>query len=65
MTWFCHRVKIYSINCPKPLTASRLKTLEEKNMQITPIPLPLEIDLETDEEYSEEVGKRRGRDPAE
>lgn len=65
MTSSCHRIKIYSINRSKPLTAKRLKMLEEKNTPIIPITHPMEFDLETQEEYDKEMEKRGGRDPLE
>ncbi|KAF2193927.1 molybdopterin binding oxidoreductase [Zopfia rhizophila CBS 207.26] len=65
VTSSCHRIKIYSINRSKPLTAKRLKLLEEKGLSILPITQPLEIDLESNEEYLEEMAKREGRDPLE
>ncbi|KAK8018812.1 molybdopterin binding oxidoreductase [Apiospora marii] len=65
VTSSCHRVKIYSMNRSKPMTAQRLKLLEEKGMSILPITRPLEIDLETDEHYDQAMEAMGGRDPKE
>ncbi|KUI74367.1 Sulfite oxidase, mitochondrial [Cytospora mali] len=63
VTSSCHRIKIYSINRSKPVTAQRLKALEKAGIPIIPITHPLEIDLETREHYDEAMSKRGGRDP--
>jgi len=60
-----HRVKIYSINKSRPLTAARLKLLEEKGVPIVPITHPMEFDLQSEEDYMEEMKKQGGRDPLE
>ncbi|KAL1304367.1 hypothetical protein AAFC00_003370 [Neodothiora populina] len=65
VTSSCHRVKIYSINRSKPLTAARLQLLKEKNIPMVPITHPLEVDLESQEHYDEEMARRGGRDPSE
>lgn len=65
VTSSCHRVKIYSMNRSKPLTAQRLKVLEEKGMSMFPLTRPLEIDLETDEHYDKAMEAQGGRDPKE
>ncbi|KAK8068796.1 molybdopterin binding oxidoreductase [Apiospora phragmitis] len=65
VTSSCHRVKIYSMNRSKPLTAQRLKLLEEKGMSMLPITRPLEIDLESDEHYDKAMEAMGGRDPKE
>lgn len=65
MTSSCHRVKIYSMNRSRPLTAQRLKLLEEKGMSMLPITQPLEIDLESDEHYDKAMEAMGGRDPKE
>lgn len=49
----------------KPLTAARLKLLEEKGIPMIPITQPLEIDLESQEHWEEEMRRRGGRDPVE
>jgi len=59
------RVKIYSINRTKPMTAKRLKQFEEKGLSIWPITRPTPFDLETEEEYLEQMKLREGRDPEE
>jgi sulfite oxidase len=59
------RVKIYSINRTKPMTAKRLKQFEEKGQSIWPITRPVPFDLETEEEYLEQMKLREGRDPEE
>lgn len=58
-------MKIFSINKSRPVTAQRLKLLEEKGIPIIPITHPLEIDLESPEHYEEEMRKQGGRDPEE
>lgn len=63
--WYSHRVKIYSINKSRPLTAARLKLLEEKNVPIVPITHPMEFDLESEDHYMEEMRKQGGREPEE
>ncbi|KAK8097660.1 uncharacterized protein PG998_013146 [Apiospora kogelbergensis] len=65
VTSSCHRVKIYSMNRSRPLTAQRLKLLEEKGMSMLPITQPLEIDLESDEHYDKAMEAMGGRDPKE
>lgn len=60
-----HRIRIYSINRSRKLTADRLKVLEEKGMSILPITHPIEFDLESDEHYDAEMAARAGRDPVE
>ncbi|THW92309.1 molybdopterin binding oxidoreductase [Aureobasidium pullulans] len=65
VTSSCHRVKIYSINKSRPLTAARLKLLEEKGVPIVPITHPMEFDLQSEEDYMEEMKKQGGRDPLE
>jgi sulfite oxidase len=60
-----HRVKIYSINKTRPLTAHRLKVLKEKGVPIVPITHPMEFDLQSDEDYQEEMRKQGGREPEE
>jgi sulfite oxidase len=60
-----HRVKIYSINKTRPLTAHRLKVLEAKGVPIVPITHPMEFDLQSDEDYQEEMRKQGGREPEE
>lgn len=63
VTSSCHRIKIYSINKSKAVTAQRLKALEKANIPMIPITHPLEIDLESQEHYDKAMAKRRGRDP--
>lgn len=65
MTSSCHRIKIYSINKSRPLTAQRLKLLKAKGYSITPITQPAEIDLESDDEWRANMTARGGRDPEE
>ncbi|KAI5238835.1 molybdopterin binding oxidoreductase [Aureobasidium subglaciale] len=65
VTSSCHRVKVYSINKSKPLTAARLRVLEEKGVPIVPITHPMEFDLESEEHYQDEMRKQGGRDPEE
>lgn len=65
VTSSCHRIKVYSINKARPATARRLKTLEEKGIDLLPITRPLEIDLESDEDYEREMAARGPRDPVE
>ena len=65
MTSSCHRVKVYSINKSKPVTARRLEALENAGIPMVPITHPLEIDLESQEDYDEIMVKRGGRDPKE
>ena len=65
VTSSCHRISIYSINRSRPLTARRLKEIEEKGQTLLPITHPLTIDLETDEHYEEEMERLGGRDPEE
>lgn len=65
VTSSCHRVKIYSINRSHPLTAMRLKQLEDVGAPMLPITQPLPFDLETDEHYEAEMAAREGRDPRE
>ncbi|KAH0401101.1 molybdopterin binding oxidoreductase, partial [Aureobasidium melanogenum] len=65
VTSSCHRVKIYSINKSRPLTAARLKLLKEKNVPIVPITHPMEFDLESEDHYMEEMRKQGGREPEE
>jgi hypothetical protein len=60
-----HRVKVYSINTTKPVTAARLKVLKEKNVPIVPITHPMEFDLQSEEDYQEEMRKQGGREPEE
>ena len=60
-----HRIRIYSINRSRQLTADRLKVLESKGMSILPITQPIEFDLESDEHYEAEMAARQGRDPIE
>lgn len=65
VTSSCHRIKIYSINKSKPVTAARLKLLEEKGISIVPITKPLEFDLESDHDWKMAMQARGGRDPEE
>jgi len=65
VTSSCHRIKIYSINRTRPLTAKKLKLFEEKGVPFLPITRPAEWDLEGDEEYEEQMTARGGRDPLE
>ncbi|KAF4552288.1 Oxidoreductase molybdopterin-binding domain-containing protein [Elsinoe fawcettii] len=65
VTSSCHRIKVYSMNKQKPITAQRIKMMEEKGMSMYPLSRPLEIDLEDDDHYDEAMAKRGGRDPAE
>ncbi|KAF2472543.1 molybdopterin binding oxidoreductase [Lindgomyces ingoldianus] len=65
VTSSCRRIKVYSINRTKPMTAKRLKLLKSKGLSTLPITHPLEIDLESDEEYRMEMKKRECRDPEE
>ncbi|ORY62415.1 oxidoreductase molybdopterin binding domain-containing protein [Pseudomassariella vexata] len=65
VTSSCHRIKVYSMNKTRPLTAKRLKQLEDKGISILPITHPMEFDLETDEEYEVAMEARGGRDPKE
>ena len=65
VTSSCHRIKIYSINRSRPLTAERLNFLEQKGISLLPITQPLEFDLESDEHYAAEMEARKGRDPME
>lgn len=65
VTSSCHRINIYSINRSKPLTAQRLKAMEEKGMSMLPITHPLEMDLESDEHYKAAMAAQGGRDPKE
>jgi len=65
VTSSCHRINVYSINRSRPLTAKRLKALEEAGIPVTPITHPTEIDLESLEEYDAEMAARGGRDPVE
>ena len=55
----------YSVNKTKPMTAKRLKMMEEKGVSMLPLTRPMPFDLETDEEYFAEMKKREGRDPIE
>lgn len=65
VTSSCHRIKIYSINRSRPLTAWRLKVLEETGQPLLPITVPLGIDLESEEHWAQEMEKQGGRDPKE
>lgn len=65
VTSSCHRIRVYSVNRSKPLTAARLKALEEHGIPLTPITKPLPIELETDEQYQASMAEQRGRDPLE
>ncbi|KAF2794327.1 molybdopterin binding oxidoreductase [Melanomma pulvis-pyrius CBS 109.77] len=65
VTSSCHRIKIYSINRTRPMTAKRLNLLEEKGMSLFPLTRPLEMELESKEEYLAEMHRRQGRDPIE
>jgi hypothetical protein len=46
-----HRVKLYSVNKSKPLTAQRLAQLEAHGQPIEPLTKPVEFALESTEEY--------------
>ena len=63
--WYSHRVKIYSINKSRPLTAQRLKLLGDKGVPMVPITHPMEFDLESEDHYLEEMRKQGGREPQE
>jgi len=65
VTSSCHRIKIYSINKTRPLTAWRLKQIEEQGATLFPITHPMEFDLESEEHYKEVMKARGGRDPLE
>lgn len=65
MTSSCHRVKIYSVNKSKPMTAKRLKQFEDRGEPFLPLTRPVPFDLETEEDYLKEMTKRDGRDPTE
>lgn len=65
VTSSCHRISIYSINKSKPLTARRLKEIEQHGQTLIPITRPLTIDLETEEHYEEEMKKYGNREPEE
>ncbi|PSK55892.1 Sulfite oxidase [Elsinoe australis] len=65
VTSSCHRIKVYSMNKTRPVTAERLKMIEEKGLSMYPLSRPLEIDLESDEHWHQEMEKRGGRDPLE
>lgn len=53
------------MNKTRPVTAERLKMVEEKGLSMYPLSRPLEIDLESDEHWHQEMEKRGGRDPLE
>ncbi|KAF2145172.1 uncharacterized protein K452DRAFT_356473 [Aplosporella prunicola CBS 121167] len=65
VTSSCHRIKIYSINRSKPVTAARLELLKKKGIPIVPITHPLEIDLESEEDYTRRMRAQGGREPDE
>ncbi|KAF2084796.1 sulfite oxidase [Saccharata proteae CBS 121410] len=65
VTSSCHRIKVYSINRKKPLTAARLKLMEEKKLPMVPITRPLEIDLESEDDYKQRMEAQGGREPEE
>ncbi|KAK9771475.1 putative Sulfite oxidase [Seiridium cardinale] len=65
VTSSCHRINIYSMNRTRPLTAKRLRMLEDKGLPIVPITHPLEIDLESEEDYDAAMDAMGGRDPEE
>ncbi|KAK6084264.1 oxidoreductase molybdopterin binding domain-containing protein [Seiridium cupressi] len=65
VTSSCHRINIYSMNRSRPVTAKRLRMLEDKGLPIIPITHPLEIDLESDEDYDAAMDAMGGRDPEE
>ncbi|KAI0799857.1 sulfite oxidase mitochondrial precursor [Irpex lacteus] len=51
VTSSAHRIKIYSVNRTKPLTARRLKQLEENGQGFLPLSQPLEFSVQPFEEY--------------
>lgn len=65
VTSSCHRIKLYSVNTTKPMTAKRLKQLDAAGASLLPLTRPLPFDLETNEEFLAEIKKRQGRDPVE
>ncbi|KAJ9142947.1 Nitrate reductase 1 [Pleurostoma richardsiae] len=65
VTSSCHRIKVYSINSSKPVTAERLKKYNANGWSMLPITKPLESDLESDEHYEEMMKLQGGRDPLE
>ena len=65
VTSSCHRIKVYSINKQRYLTAQRLRELEIRGEPVLPITKPLPFDLETDEHYDKVMAAQGGRDPEE
>ena len=51
MTSSCHRIKIYSVNRSRELTAKRLREFEEHGEGFTPITRPTEFRTQSEEEY--------------
>ncbi|KIV93212.1 hypothetical protein PV10_04447 [Exophiala mesophila] len=53
VTSSCHRVKVYSVNKSKTLTAKRLKDFEDRGLSLVPITRPTEFPQVSWEEYEE------------
>ncbi|KAF2713789.1 hypothetical protein K504DRAFT_369307, partial [Pleomassaria siparia CBS 279.74] len=58
------RIRIYSINRTKPVTAKRLDILESKGLSIFLLTRPLKMELVSDD-YLEKIKRRQGHDPIE
>ena len=57
-----HRVKLYSVNKSRPMTAKRLAELEAHGQPIEPLTLPVEFSLESTEDYLA-VMRKHPREP--
>jgi len=51
VTQSCHRIKIYSVNKSKPLTADRLQKFEDHGASLGPITRPTEFPTMSEEDY--------------
>lgn len=51
VTSSCHRISVYSVNKKHPKTAARLKEMEEKNVPLAPLTVPLAIPSQTSDDY--------------
>lgn len=58
-TQSCHKIKVYSVNRTKPLTAQRLKEYEEAGLDFAsePITRPVPWPLESMEDYKARYNK--------
>jgi len=51
VTQSCHRIKVYSVNKTKSLTAQRLKMFEQNGESLGPITRPTEFPTQSMEDY--------------